>query len=72
MSQEVTQRQYSEVINARLAPSDKLALYRLAGKHGGLSGAVRYLIAKEVSGNSRMNDKSDVVGQDTSVALVTN
>lgn len=48
----------TEAIHARISPSEKLALYRLANKQGGLSGAVRYLIQQYASKNDRSANPS--------------
>lgn len=63
--------QRTEYVHARVAPTEKHTLHELAHKHGGLSGALRYLINEHAKKRHYpKNDKSAATSEGDG-ALVT-
>lgn len=48
----------TEYVSMRVTPSEKLALHRIARKHGGLSSALRYMVNQYWKQEKSTNEKS--------------
>ena len=48
----------TEFVGIRMTPSEKLALHRIARKHGGLSSALRYMVNQYGKQEKSTNAKS--------------
>lgn len=63
-----TEQHKSEFVVARVTPVEKMALYKIGSKRGGLSAAIRHLIREY----SRNDNRAGNVRQDQTSAVVPN